>query len=44
MGSALRLPISLATSAHDAVADARRSGASVVATVPETACRQTRLA
>ena len=34
MGSALRLPISLATSAHDAVADARRCGASVVATVP----------
>ena len=34
MGSALRLPISLATSAFDAVSDARRCGASVVATVP----------
>ena len=34
MGSALRLPISVATSARDAVLDARRCGASVVATVP----------
>ena len=34
MGSVLRVPISLDASAHDAVATARRCGASVVATVP----------
>ena len=34
MGSALRVPISLEPSAHDAVTNARRHGASIVATVP----------
>lgn len=34
MGSALRVPISLASSTHAAVTTARRHGASVVATVP----------
>ena len=34
MGSALRVPISLAPSVHDAVAHARRHGTAIVATVP----------